>query len=156
MPSPYHGYNYSYLILTSYMGDYFVTTLPLQGSIWVVVWVLHAYCCLECSLDNEFCKQKYYTLTMGQATIFRKFCAPRTVRVKNTICCCAFSNILVSVSSSRFSLDILCTRYPGYDAHLVHVFPDLCSPYYCTWSFVFLFFLGRTNSLDKDRAKFLI
>ena len=50
---PYHGYNYSYLMLTnfiggSYMSDFFakmLTYIELSiGSVVGVVW----YCCLEC------------------------------------------------------------------------------------------------------------
>ena len=59
--SPYHGYNYSYLMLTNiissnYMSDCFAKMIPILGYIelyiyiWVVTRVLYAYFCLECTL----------------------------------------------------------------------------------------------------------
>ena len=48
-----HGYNYFCLMLTnfkgsSYMSDFLLRMLPIQSSIWVVLWVLYAYFCLDC------------------------------------------------------------------------------------------------------------
>ena len=51
--SPYHVYNYSYLMHTnfigsSYMSDVFAIMLPVLSCIGVVLWVLYLYFCLEC------------------------------------------------------------------------------------------------------------
>ena len=55
MSSPYHGYNYSYPMLSNIIGsscmsDFVAKMLPMESSIWVVLWVLCVCCGLECTL----------------------------------------------------------------------------------------------------------
>ena len=72
--SQYHGHNYSYLMLTnfighSYMCDFVAKMLPIKSSIWVVFWVLCVCCGLECTLMELYMAPRTFTYHLLSITL---------------------------------------------------------------------------------------